>query len=236
MSAPDSTALRRIAGVAGLVYLILYFVGNFPTGIGYEFHSGRPPAEVVSWATAHASIVHFGVFVDLVADLLFAGFIFLLVALCGTRSLAAPIAYVGTGISNAVFTVVLGLQLSVPELARLPGGDPLAQAAVVTEWTIESSLRPAALTIALAAVGYILVKSRVLPRVFGIALVVLAAAVAIGLPGTGTSIAFLAPLAGVLGLKIWVLLSSVVLLARPGPSEAAARPDRQSQVQGRRPA
>jgi hypothetical protein len=236
MSAPESTALRRIAGVAGLVYLILYFVGNFPTGIGYEFHSGRPPAEVVSWAAAHESIVHFGVFVDLVADLLFAGFLFLLVALSGTRSLAVPFAYVGAGISNAVFTVVLGLQLSVPELARVPGGDPIAQAAVVTEWTIESSLRPAALTVALAAVGYILVKSRVLPRGFGIALIVLAAAAAIGLPGTGTPIGFLTPLAGVLGLKIWVVLSAVVLLVGPGPSGVADRPDPQSQVQGRRPA
>jgi hypothetical protein len=225
-----------VAGVAGLVYLVLYFVGNFPTGIGYEFHSGRPPAEVVSWAAAHESIVHFGVFVDLVADLLFAGFLFLLVALSGTRSLAAYFAYVGAGISNAVFTVVLGLQLSVPELARLPGGDPIAQAAVVTQSTIESSLRPAALTIALAAVGYILVKSRVLPSVFGIALVVLAAAVAIGLPGSGTPIGFLTPLAGVLGLKIWVVLSAVVLLLRPGPSRAAAPPQSQPQMQGRRPA
>lgn len=222
MFAPDCTGLRRIAGVAGLVYLVLYFVGNFPTGIGYEFHNGRPPAEVVSWAAAHASIVHFGVFVDLVADLLFVGFLFLLVALSGTRSLAALFAYLGAGISNAVFTVVLGLQLSVPELAHLPGGDPIAQAAVVTQWTIESSLRPAALTIALAAVGYILVKSRVFPRVFGIALVAVAAAVAIGLPGSGTPIGFLTPLAGVLGLKTWVLVIAVLLLARAAPQVSPA--------------
>src|SRR5258708_3417927 len=84
MSAPDSTALRRVAGVAGLACIVLYFAGNFPTGIGYEFHSGRPPAEVVSWVAAHESIVHFGVFVDLVADLLFAGFLLLLVALSRT--------------------------------------------------------------------------------------------------------------------------------------------------------
>ena len=119
----DSTngaVLGQVAGIAGIVYVVLYFVGNFATGVGEQFAGNHPSAAVVTWTTQHEGLVRFAVFNDLVIDLMFVLFVLLLVALSGGRSIPALVAYVGVGLSTAVFIVVLGLQLSIRSWLSCP--------------------------------------------------------------------------------------------------------------------
>ncbi len=70
----------------------------------------------------------------------------------------------GIGVSTALWAIVLGLQGSVPELARLAEPSTVAQAAVALQRTIEFSLRQLPYAMGLAVVGYLLTRSRSLSR------------------------------------------------------------------------
>ena len=207
--------LRRVTGILGIVYVLLFFIGNFVTGFGDAAFGLHSPAEVVGWAVQHESTLRLAVFIDLFNDFLSVVLVVLWVALSDRRSVVAPLAYLGLGVSSAVWIVVLGLLYALPDIARLPQGDLLAQAAVAVESTIELSLRPPVLALGLMAAGYMMLRTRSLPVAFGVVLVVLMAAVVIGSPALGTPVWNLNPLAGVVGLKLWIVAMSIVLVVGP---------------------
>jgi len=219
----SAVGLRRVTGILGIVYVVLFFAGNFITGFGDAAFGLHTPAEVVNWAVQHEGTLRLAVFIDLFNDFLSVVLVVLWVALSDRRSLVAPLAYLGLGVSSAVWIVVLGLLYALPELARLPQGELLAQAAVVVESMIELSVRPPVLALGLMAAGYLMLRTRSLPVGFGVVLVLLMAAVVLGSPAFGTPLWNLSPLAGVLGLKLWIVGMSMVLLVRPGRFAPRAR-------------
>ena len=206
--------LRRAAGILGLAYVLLFFAGNFVTGFGNAAFGLHSPVEVVGWAVQHEGTLRLAVFVDLFNDFLSVVLVVLWVALSDRRSFVAPLAYLGLGVSTAVWIIVLGLLYALPDLARLPQGEMLAEAAVVVESTIELSLRPPVLALGLIAAGYLIIRTRSVPVGFGLVLVLLMAAVVLASPAFGTPLWNLNPLAGVLGLKLWIVGVSIVLLVR----------------------
>ncbi len=84
------SAMRRLAGILGIVYVLLFLAGNFPTRVGDAFFGIHSPAEVVTWAAAeHERAVPLAIFVDLLNELVLVVFVVLLVRLSDSRSLAA---------------------------------------------------------------------------------------------------------------------------------------------------
>jgi hypothetical protein len=166
MQTPDRPGLRRACGIAGIAYFAL-FAATFSTGVGAHLYGQDTPAAVASWSSGHAALLQGFVLFGLVGDWLYVLFAFLLIASVGDRSVSAWIACVGIAAAETVNAVIRGLQYSLPQLAGLPGGDSLAQAAVVLQTSLVFSVYPLPFAIGWGAIGYVLVRGRGVLRVFG---------------------------------------------------------------------
>jgi len=213
--------LRRAAGIAGLAYVVLFQAANFPTGVGDKLYGQHAAPGVVAWASGHASLLHAVVLLDLLDDWLFALFVFALVAITGSRSIAAALGLIGVAAAEAIYAVIRGIQYAVPQLAALPDGGIAAQAAVVIQANLVFTAQPLPLAIGLAAVGYLVARWGGLPKLFGLFAMLLAAIFAISFP-----LRELAPGLGgfetvaAVGVLLWTAATSVALLL-PGRSPVA---------------
>lgn len=221
---PDTShRVPRLAGLAGIGYVVLFFAANFPTGVGDHIYGQHAPATVVTWATAHAALLHAAVLLDLADDWLFALFAFLVIAVAGGRGLAAVLGCVGVAAAEAVYAVIRGLQYAIPQLASLAGGDAAAQAAVVLQSTLVFSVQSLPLAIGVAAIGYLLLHSTRVHRIFG----ALALAVAL-LFGVAFPLREIAPGLGAfetlaaVGLLLWTAAISLALLLRGAPDASSS--------------
>lgn len=212
MQTPDRPGLRRASGIAGIAYFAL-FAATFSTGVGAHLYGQDSPAAVASWSSGHAALLQGFVLFGLVGDWLYVLFAFLLIAATGRRSVSAWIACVGIAGAETVNAVIRGFQYSLPQLAGLPDGDRLAQAAVVLHTTLVFSVYPLPFAIGWGALGYVLVRGNGVLRVFGALAMILALAYAISFPlrqlDPGTT-GF--ETASVEGLLLWTLAISVTLL------------------------
>jgi hypothetical protein len=213
--------LRHAAGIAGLVYVVLFLAANFPTGVGDKLYGQHSAPGVVAWASGHASLLHAVVLLDLLDDWLFALFVFALVVITGNRSVIAAVGVTGVAAAEAIYSVIRGIQYAVPQLAALPDGGTAAQAAVVLQANLVFTAPPLPLAIGLAAVGYLVAQGDALPKLFGLFAMLLAAIFAISFP-----LRELAPGLGgfetgaAVGVLLWTAATSVALLL-PGRSPVA---------------
>jgi hypothetical protein len=206
-----SRSWEWVAPLTGAVFVVMAIVGFAISGVPKD--AAHSPEEIVDWYTSHTGSVQVGAFLAVIAAALFvffAGYLrTILRAAEGERGMLSLVSFAGTLVIAAGLAIDATLMLAIAERA-----DDIAPESVQTLQALRDfDFVPMAVgtVIFLWATGISILRHGALNRWFGWALIVL------GILAV-TPAGFIA----YLGMALWILVVSVVLLVRGDPTASRA--------------
>jgi hypothetical protein len=206
------SVVGRMAGLAALCTGAV-FLAVLIAGAGGTLHSNLTGPQAVAWAAQNGQLIRVTGFADGLVNTLFAVVVVLLVVLSGGRGVPATLAYIGAGAAVANQWAHAGMLYALAELAQQGAAD----AGVLALFSLGSTMDDAdaiPLALALGSLGFLLLRSRVLPAPVAWFTVVLAAVNVVSTPAEILGLGVVNLIEVALSF-VWMFVFGVTLLIRP---------------------
>ncbi len=208
----NGPVVGRVAGLAALCTAAV-FLSVLIAGAGGTLHSNLTAPQAVAWAAQNGQLILITGFADGLVNTLFAVVVVLLVVLSGGRGVPATLAYIGAGAAVALQWAHAGMLYALAERAQLGAAD----AGVLALFTLGGTMDDAdavPLALALGSLGFLLLRSRVLPAPLAWFTVVLAVVNVVSTPAEILGMGVVNLIEVALSL-VWMLAFGATLLIRP---------------------
>ena len=207
-------ALSRLAGLCGIGFVLLSFLGLSGALGGNLLFSDVSPTDVLAWIEQNAKLISLNIFLTgLEYTLLYGGLFVPLVQLTHARGILPVLVYLGLSITIVTTWVQAGMIYAMVDLAARGGAD----AGVLALFTLGKTMQftdGIGVALAIGCSSVLALRARVLPRWLAwygfVVAVFFAIADAFRIFGLG--------LVGPVGVLLafgWILCAGVSLLARP---------------------
>src|SRR5438067_5684570 len=214
-------ALSRLAGLCGVAFVLIAFVGLSGALGGNLFFSDVSVRDVLAWIERNGKLMSLNIFLTgLEYTLLYGGLFVLLVQLTRARGILPVLVYLGLSITIVTTWVQAGMIYAMVDLAARGGAD----AGVLALFTLGKTMQftdGIGVALAIGVSSVLVLRAGVLPRWSAWYGMVVAAFFVIADALRIFGLGLVGPLGVLLGFA-WILIVGVTLLARPARASRAS--------------
>ena len=211
-SAASPKIIGRLAGLFAIL-MLADFIAFLFVDPHNTLHANPGSGYVLGWAAANGGLLKVEGLLDGLINTLFAILLLLLITLMGVRGPIVRIIEVMVGAAVALQWAHAGMLYALAELAPRGGADAGVLALYTLGYTMDYS-DSIPISVSLAGLGILMLRSRAMPAPLGWLTLVAAAPGFVSTPAAIAGLAILNPISVLLSL-IWALVVGITLLVKP---------------------